>query len=161
MGNGFKIGNAQGLAYAAHAFEQIDKRLGQMEEYLKEISRDARRRHFFDLEATFEIKEKPVENIARFEPIPQGKIFIAKRYAIQAPKGSKLQLFANAVAPSNFLDVIANVQEFAEGINGDLVLYGPATLLAVFTNAEAAGQASISIFGELVERNPHLHGHTP
>ena len=87
------------------------------------------------------------------EPIPQGHAFIPEHAAVIAPAGSKLQLFENQATPPNFIEVVANVQEYANFIAG-LIVEGPCVLLAVISGATATGACSIRISGQLVKKIP-------
>lgn len=83
------------------------------------------------------------------EPIPPGYVFIPQHIAAKAPEGAQLELFENNVTPSNFIEVITNVQTFANMIGG-LILEGPTNVIAVLTKMKATGAISISISGLLV-----------
>lgn len=87
------------------------------------------------------------------EPIPQGYVFIPERIMAQAPEGSKLALFRNAVGISNFIEVVANIQEYAN-VTGGLIVEGPSTIIAQITGAKKAGAFAISVSGSLVRKTP-------
>lgn len=93
--------------------------------------------------------------------IPAGYVFIAQRIAVQAPEGTRLQLYSNTVSNANFLEVIANVQEYSEGIIGPWQLFGTALIVCKFTKAKKAGSATVTISGMLIPREPTPESHIP
>lgn len=84
--------------------------------------------------------------------VPQGYVFTGQRLIATAPAGAKLQIFRDRVTPDNLLEVAANVQEYADGILGPMVVEGPANLIVVLSGTTAAGNCSIALSGELVEK---------
>lgn len=91
------------------------------------------------------------------EPIPQGYVFIPEHIAAKAPEGAQLELFENSNTPTNFLEVITNIQTFANQVGG-LIIEGPTNLLAVVTKMKASGNVTISVSGLLV---PKVIAETP
>jgi hypothetical protein len=82
----------------------------------------------------------------------QGMRFIVRRIAVTAPKGTKLRLYLNQIAPSNFLEVITNVQEFSGEAPGNLWISQDKGIIPVAVGAEAVGQVMVRLEGDLV---PH------
>lgn len=84
------------------------------------------------------------------ERIPAGQTFIGRRLTAQAPEESQLEIYKHSVQPNNFLEVVTNIEVYANGIEGELIVEGPAVLIAVITKAKAAGNCSINLSGYLI-----------
>ena len=107
-----------------------------------------------------------VEGVNQFdfiESIPAGQTFIGRRLTAMAPETALLKIYKNSVQPDNFLEVVTNIQVYANDIPGDLVVEGPATLIAVVDIEEEAehanpartGTTSITISGYLIPTSLH------
>jgi hypothetical protein len=88
------------------------------------------------------------------DEVSPGMIYIVRAIRVQAPAGARLQLYENNIAPDNFREVVANVQEYSGEPPGLLVLRGPCQLLAVITQTTAVGLAMVRVEGDLVKREP-------
>ncbi len=91
------------------------------------------------------------------ERIPAGQTFIGRRLTAQGPKGSQLELYKNSASPDNFLEVVANIQVYANSIPGDMIVEGPAEIIAVVSEAEVAGNCSINLSGFLIPTHVHRY----
>jgi hypothetical protein len=88
------------------------------------------------------------------EEVRAGMIFIIRAIRVQAPAGAKLQLFQDQVTPTNFREVITNVQEWSGEPPGTLVIRGQSRLRAIITGTTAEGLAVVRLEGDLVKREP-------
>lgn len=88
------------------------------------------------------------------DEISAGMLYIVRAIRVQAPAGARLQLYENNIAPDNFREVIANVQEYSGEPPGTLVLRGPTTIVAVITQTTAEGLALVRLEGDLIKREP-------
>jgi hypothetical protein len=145
--------NGSSLALAAGAAAQVDKRLAAIEHLLTRHLAFVEGKNYFELEWSVAVAKEETSK-AWSEQIPQGYIFLPQRLAIQAPEGSRLQLFTNNESAANFVEVVSNVQEYSEGILGPWVTFGPARILAVITKAKVAGTATLTLSGNLILREP-------
>jgi hypothetical protein len=138
------------LRAAAHAKDRLDELLTEVRfarQYL------TGRKHY-RLPIIGAVKKGTTE-LQAIELIPQGYTFIGRRLTAQAPKESLLELYMNSVQPDNFLEVVTNIQVYANNIPGDLIVEGPATIIAVISGAEAAGNCSINLHGYLIPTTLH------
>jgi hypothetical protein len=87
------------------------------------------------------------------EPIPQGYKFLPEHISAMAPPKSKLQLFENRIDASTLLEVVANIQEYANFTAG-LIVEGPNVIVAVILTPETEGSVSIRVSGQLVQEIP-------
>lgn len=150
-----------GVQMAAAAAQRIDVLLTETNKHLKRLADIASGKYYFELEGSVNLAAEENSGTLTLPMIPQGYVFIPQRIAVQAPKGSRLQLFSNSVSAANFLEVIANVQEYSEGILGPWQVYGPCVILAKFTKAEAATAATVVLSGMLIPREPAPMSHRP
>lgn len=94
-------------------------------------------------------------NLVQFsEEVRAGMLYIIRAIRVQAPAGARLQLYQESVTPTNFREVVANVQEFSGEPPGTLVVRGPSRIIAVITNTTAEGLCAIRLEGDLVKREP-------
>jgi hypothetical protein len=91
------------------------------------------------------------------ERIPNGQTFIGTRLTAQAPEECQLELYKNSVSPDNFLEVVANIQVYANSIPGDMIVEGPAEIIAVVSKAKVAGNCSINLSGFLIPTHVHRY----
>lgn len=89
------------------------------------------------------------------EEIPQGQTFIGRRLTAIAPEESQLEIYKNNVSPDNFLEVVTNIQVYANNIPGDMIVEGPAVIIARVTKAKAEGNCSIGLSGYLIPTTLH------
>lgn len=147
----------QGLALgmAMQIQESIEAKLEKMEAELRSLREFTINRKHFELPVGGQagIGETRVEFP---EPLPQGFVFTAQRLVATAPEKSKLQIFRDSIVPRNLIEVAANVQEYADGILGPLVIEGGARLFAVISGAAVAGSFSVVLSGELLPITPKL-----
>jgi hypothetical protein len=138
------------LRAAGHAKVRLDELLTElrfMRQYL------TGRKHYV-LPIIGAVKAGTTE-LRAIEEIPQGYTFIGRRLTAQAPKESLLELYKNNVNPDNFLEVVANIQVYANNIPGDMIVEGPAAIIAVVSGAAVAGNCSISLSGYLIPTTLH------
>jgi hypothetical protein len=88
------------------------------------------------------------------EEIRAGMIFVIRAIRALAPAGAKLQLYQDNVTPTNFREVVTNVQEYSGEVPGELVIRGASRLIAMITGTSAEGLAVIRLEGDLVQREP-------
>lgn len=87
------------------------------------------------------------------EGIPQGFKFIPEHITATAPVAAKLQLYENRVDPGNLVEVVANIQEYANFTAG-LIIEGPTELIARISGHTATGQVTIRVSGQLTKKIP-------
>jgi hypothetical protein len=143
------------LKAAAHAKSRLDEILAEVR-YTRQYVTG--RKHYV-LPAVAQVKAKAEGNTTFnfIERIPMGQTFIGRRLMAQAPPECQLELYKNSVSPDNFLEVVTNIQVFAGGIEGDMIVEGPAEIIAVVSNAKEAGNCSITLSGYLIPTNVHRY----
>lgn len=94
------------------------------------------------------------ESVIEIGQVRQGFMFICRGIRVQAPALSRLKLYEGQPnTPGSFREVITNVQEYAGEPPGTLIFKGPMRIYGVLTLAEAPGQATIRLEGDLVARS--------
>lgn len=149
--------NGMALGLALQVQEAIESRLNALLYEVRELKQfvTSDRKHFQrDGGGQIEQTALPTEVAVL---LPQGAVFVAKRLVVVAPPKTKLQIFKNSVTPNNLLEVCANVQEYADGILGNLTVEGAARLIFVFSGSEAVGPFTFVLSGELIEKESSIH----
>lgn len=88
------------------------------------------------------------------EEIGREAIYIVRGLRVLGPAGAKLALYLNNVTPASFIEVVTNVQEYSGEPPGTQVIQGPARIIAVITEATAAGLCMVKLAGDLVTQEP-------
>lgn len=151
-----KIGKTAMMSLALRAASHTK---GRLDEILKEVrfTRQyitGRKHYVLPIIGTAKAGTTTLEAV---EAIPQGQTFIGRRLTAQAPEESQLEIYKNNISPDNFLEVVANIQVYANSIPGDLIVEGPAVILARITKAKAEGGCSINLSGFLIPTTIHRY----
>jgi hypothetical protein len=143
-----KPGSRLAIATALEAKENVERYLANILHELKlnRLVQTQRRYYTLPLGGQAAIGETQ----GTFEPVAQGQTFLIDRLTAFAPKGTQLEIYENSVQASNFLEVVANIQRYANSVPGTMVIEGPSTMLAVLTKAEAVGPYAITLGGLIV-----------
>jgi|HubBroStandDraft_4_1064222.scaffolds.fasta_scaffold09567_6 hypothetical protein len=133
------------LRAASHAKDRLDEILKEVRFTRQYIT--GRKHYVLPIVGTAKTTKTEIKAI---EEVPQGQTFIGRRLTAQGPEEAQLELYKNNVSPDNFLEVVANIQVYANNCPGDLIVEGPATIIAVVTKAKAEGNVSINLSGYLI-----------
>ena len=79
-----------------------------------------------------------------------GKLFVVRRLSVLAPKGAKLRLYLNNIAPANFVEVVTAAQEFSGVVPGEIRVRENEHLVASVLGCKEAGTVTIHFEGDLV-----------
>lgn len=146
------IGTTIALKAAAHAKD----RLNEITDEIRFIRQYVTGRKHYVLPGIAQV-ETETTTFNFLERIPAGQTFIGKRLTAQAPEESLLELYKNSVAPDNFIEVVTNIQVYANNIPGDMIIEGPAEIIAVVSKAKVAGNCSINLSGYLIPTLLHKY----
>lgn len=141
-----KIGVSMGLQLARELMERVEHMGAELTVIRRYIT--ARRHFTLPFGGQCEVGESRFNT----EAIAAGQVFVARRLMVQGPEGAKLQLYVNSVTGPNFREVVTNVQEYANDIPGDIIVEGPAQIIAVVTGVTKAGSIAGTISGYLLPK---------
>lgn len=139
-----KLGMAAAMAQA----ERIEGWLSAIHEELKLSRLYQTQRRFFTLPMGGTANVGTTE--FQLERIAAGQTFVVTRLVCFAPPGSQLELYENSVQANNFLEVVTNVQRYANSVPGTMVIEGPSQIVAVNSKATEEGPFSLTLSGLLV-----------
>lgn len=152
------MGATGAARFAMEIATRIENTLALILTELREIRQTEQGRKHFEVDFGSSIdgtveggKERTIH---KRNVIPQGFEFRPERVVATAPKGCKLRIFKHNTDPSNLIEVVANIQEYADMTAG-LTIEGTATLIAVVSGAEAEGPISVVMSGQLIVKRPN------
>jgi hypothetical protein len=108
----------------------------------------------FEISFAGDIKAEAAEQeVGRVKP-GAGRLLVVRRFTVLAPKGSKLRLYKNNIAPGNLVEVFTAAQEGAAEVPGLIRLRESEFLVGSILGAEAAGTAIVHLEGDMVTEEP-------